>query len=177
MKIAIGVGHHLEEVDHQEEQAEAGKVAQLLHNLLVINGFRAEVFIGKLPDKVRSINAYDADIALDCHFNRLHWPYTNEFGSGFEVCVWPTSSYGHMLASHIIQSMENRLPFERRGKFGIQKRNDLYFLKHTVMPALILEPLFLDNPIERQFLRMKRGHEFIAMAAFNGITEYFKERP
>lgn len=173
-KIAVSVGHYQGEPTRDIEYPANETVANMLHNLLVVNGFKAEIFHGKLPDKVRAINDYNPDIAIESHFNRLHWPYTDEYGSGYEVCIWGGSVYGKVLGGKIIEGFSNKLPFRRRGT-GVLERTNLYFLKHTKCPALILEPLFLDNPLEAKFVEFEKGYQFIADAVYSGIVEYFKE--
>jgi len=175
-RIAIGVGHYLGEPTREYEYPANDKVAALLHSILTVNGYQADIFHGELPQKVEAINQFTPDIALDIHFNRLEWPYNRQrFGAGYEVCVWQGSVYGKLLAAQILKSFDERLPFERRGN-GIWERKDLYFLKHTRCPAAIPEPLFLDNPFEEPFLKTKRGYEFVATALFLGINSYFAER-
>lgn len=174
--VAIGVGHYLGEETREIEYPANEKTAGLLHSILSVNGAKAEVFTGKLPEKVAAINRYEPDIAIDIHYNRLHWPHRQDkFGSGYEVCVWQGSTWGTMLALKILEGFFRRLPFDRRG-LGVWERKDLYFLKHTSCPAVVPEPLFLDNPFEVPFLKTNRGYEFVATAIFSGITEYFKER-
>lgn len=175
-KVAVSVGHYLGEENKDEEYPANRKYATLLHNFLVLNGYTADIFEGHLQEKVTAVNAYKPDIAIECHFNALHYPYKEyEYGSGFECLCWQGSVYGKTLATRIVDNFQKKLPVERRGKYGIWERRDLYFLKHTHMPAVIPEPLFLDNPIESNFIHMKRGFEFIAEATYEGVNDYFKE--
>ncbi len=175
-RVGISVGHYLGEPTREYEYPANQRVAVLLHSILTVNGYQAEIFSGELPTKVKDINDYNADIALDVHFNRLAWPHNpTKFGSGYEVCVWEGSVYGKLIATQILQAFSERIPFERRGK-GVWERKDLYFLKHTKCPAVTPEPLFLDNPFEEPFLKTKRGYEFIATALYLGINGYFAER-
>jgi len=172
-KVAVGVGHYPGEEGKEEEYNANVKCANLLHNQLVLNGYRAELIEGHLTEKIKIINTFNPHIAIDCHFNALDG---EQYGSGFEVCTWKGSTWGKMLGAKLVESFQEYLPFDRRGKYGIWERNDLYFLKHTKCPAVISEPLFLDNPIDNKFVEMKRGFEIIATALYKGITQYFTER-
>jgi len=176
-KIAVSTGHYLNEPTRDIEYPANVRVAGLLHSLLITEGFSAELIPGgKLQDKVKQVNMFGPEIAIECHFNRLGWPHNpNNYGDGYEVCCWEGSRNGRKLAASVLEGFKEKLPFRRRGT-GLWERRDLYFLKHTRCPALIIEPLFLDNAAEVPFLEMKYGYEFIAEAVFNGIAAYFSQR-
>ena len=175
-RVAVSVGHYPEEDTREIEYPANEKVARILYDMLIVNAFSAELIPGgRLPDKVKAVNHFRPDIAIEVHFNRLEWPHNpTRFGDGYEVCVWKGSKSGKFLGGAVLEEFKHKLPFRRRGT-GIWERNDLYFLKHTVCPALIIEPLFLDNPTEVPFLQMKYGYEFIAEAVFIGVVRYFKQ--
>jgi len=176
-KIAVSVGHFPGEDKKDIEYPANVQVATLLHSLFVVNGFACDIFKGMLIEKVKGINAWGATAAVECHFNQLHWPFDpKEYGAGFETCVWPKSLKAKAWAGHVLTEFGERLPFDRRGT-GILERGDLYFCKHTHCPALIIEPLFLDNPLESVFLKMKRGYEFIAASVFHGTVRWLSENP
>ena len=61
------------------------------------------------------------------------------------------------------------LPFTDR---GLKKRDDLYLLKATTIPAVIVEILFIDNDQEASYLFYPRAHLLIAKAIFRGIEEH-----
>jgi len=176
-KVMVSVGHYSDENTREIEYPANLRVGQLLHSFLINNGFLCEIIEGgQLRDKVRSINIYNPDIAVECHFNRLSYPHDpKKYGSGYEVCIWQGSRSGRRLAGEILHQWKKRLPFKRRGT-GVWERTDLYFLKKTYCPSIILEPLFLDNATETTFLDMEHGYAFIAEATYLGIVGYFKER-
>ncbi len=173
IKIAISVGHQQGEESREVEYPANYSTAVLLQTELSIEGFQTEMFEGTLRDKVKAINKYRPAFAVECHYNRLNYPHDEKYGSGFETCIWEGSTYGKLLARKIMESFEEYLPFNSR---RIWERKDLYFLKHTNCPAILIEPLFLDNPVEKVFLEMKRGYDIIASAVMKGIISYCKER-
>lgn len=175
-RVAVSTGHYEEEYGKDIEYPANVTVARILYDMLITNAFSAELVPGgKLPDKVKAVNIFRPDLAIETHFNQLEWPHNPaRFGDGYEVCIWKNSHGGKLIGSAVLEEFKSKLPFRRRGT-GLWEREDLYFLKHTVCPALIIEPLFLDNPNELPFLKMRYGHEFIAEAVFLGIVKYFKQ--
>ncbi len=176
MRIAVSVGHQCGDPGKDIEWPANQKTATLLHSILTINGFQAEIFEGNLPTRVNMINAYGPELAIECHFNQLEWPFNpTKYGSGYETVIHKGSMNGKLLATAILEEFEMRLPTFRRST-GIIERDDLYFNKHTKCPACIIEPLFLDNPAESRFLDMPRGFDFIAQAAYQGVVKYLERR-
>jgi len=51
----------------------------------------------------------------------------------------------------------------------------MHFLKHTTMPAIILEPLFIDNDEDCRPLLSVKGRRSLAVAIAEGINLTAKE--
>lgn len=174
--VAISIGHFADEPRRDIEYPANVKLAGLIHSKLLLEGYTCNLIGGgQLQNKVSQVNSYRPEIAIECHFNWLEFPHNpQKYGDGYEVLCWPRSIGGKLLGTKVLEGFKERLPFRRRGT-GLQERSDLYFLKHTVCPALIIEPLWLDNPQEITFLSHKHGYEFIAEAVVLGIQRYFVE--
>lgn len=172
-KIAISVGHYLGEKTGDVEHNNAHKVADLLHGRLVTNGFYADIFEGTLESKVKQINKYAPDLALEIHFNALDMP--GKYGTGIETLYWKGSAAGKAFATCITNELFKTMPFKIRGQGGVVARDDLYFLGKVRSTAVIPEPLFYDNPIDNVFLAMERGHQFIADGLYNGIAAFISQ--
>ncbi len=81
-RVAISVGHYPEEDTREFEYPANDKLARLIYDMLIINGFAGQLVPGgRLQDKVKAINNFRTDIAIEVHFNRLEWPHNpNRFG-------------------------------------------------------------------------------------------------
>ncbi|MGA1824408.1 MAG: N-acetylmuramoyl-L-alanine amidase [bacterium] len=125
---------------------------------------------GPLKEKVAFINkeANEGSIAVEIHFNASD----SRKAQGIETLFFPGSTQGKRLAGSIQQALLDLLPFKDR---GIKERNNLYFLKATVIPAIIAEVLFIDNDQEASYLFYPRSHLLIANALFRGIEKHITE--
>lgn len=103
------------------------------------------------------------DLAIEIHLNSCPQPNT---ANGMEVLRYSNSEYGLKASVSVLDSMKNYLPFRNR---GIKNRNDLYFLKHTRIAAIIIEVLFLNNDRDANYLLYDRAHITIARAIVEGI--------
>jgi len=54
------------------------------------------------------------------------------------------------------------------------KKVTYYAIHHTVMPAVLVEPLYLTNPLEERLAMNPQYQQAIATGIFKGITEYVK---
>jgi N-acetylmuramoyl-L-alanine amidase len=70
------------------------------------------------------------------------------------------------IASHVHQSLLNRFPGHTdRGV----KLSNFYVLRHTKMPAILIECEFISNPEMRKFLHEPENQFAIANAIAGGI--------
>ena len=123
-----------------------------------------------LKEKVSFINsqAIEGSIALEIHFNA--WEPNK--AQGIETLYFPKSEKGKALAGCIQDALLGLLPFADR---GIKERDNLYFLKATAIPTVIVEVLFIDNDQEASYLFYPRSHLLIARALFQGIEGYIEK--
>lgn len=158
-KIGIGFGHTLTGAGSRtsvakgysinESQANR-EVGQKLVKLLSY-GFDVVVANQDRPDKtkdenlryrVKLVNDEKVDSYWEQHFNgyngtatgtvTLRYPGTHENGQ-------KSQRYAELMQEELVKvlGLKNR---------GISNRSDLHALKATNMPAIIMEPLFMDNP-------------------------------
>lgn len=107
-------------------------------------------------------NHSGADIFVSIHCNAF-----NACARGTEVEVYPSSTEGRKLAECVQNQIVTSLGTVDR---GAKDRPNLYVLKHTDMPAILVETAFIDNGEDAELLR-DRSTDFAAAIA-RGITDY-----
>ncbi len=75
------------------------------------------------------------------------------------------------LAQTIQSGVVSELKTESRGT----KSCNFYVLKHTNMPATLIEVAFLSNPAEEKMMNANAGVKKAAEGIFNGIADFFGE--
>jgi N-acetylmuramoyl-L-alanine amidase CwlD len=144
-------------------------IAKRLQRKLAKQG--AVVIMTRRTDKYRSLqsrvakaNRAKADIFISIHINSFLKSSVN----GTETYYYKYKD--RKLATHI----QNQLLKDLKSKNLRTKRARLYVLRHTKMPAALLEPLFLTHPQERRKVITPSYRDKIAQSIFQGITNYFK---
>jgi len=117
--------------------------------------------------KIIDINSLNPKLAIEIHFNAF-----NEQVKGHEVLYY--SKYGKYYANIINNNLSNMKEFgiDR----GITQRKDLFFLKTTKCPAVIVEPLFLDNNSEARYLLDSSFLDSLSFNIFTGIKEIMEQK-
>ncbi|MTI62213.1 MAG: N-acetylmuramoyl-L-alanine amidase [Firmicutes bacterium] len=149
------------------------KIAAKLHFLLQNRGIKVKMtrtddrylFLG---DRVRMANNLKADIFISIHCNASNSPRTN----GIETLYYPESFKGKVLAEEIQLKLVDKL---KRKDLGIKTRDDLFVLKYTSMPAVLIECGFLTNPEEKKLLTSDSYGNDIATAISSAASEYFEK--
>lgn len=116
--------------------------------------------LGEITD---TANASGADIFVSIHCNS----FANPAAQGTEVCVFPGSYAGQLLGNCIQRQIVDSLGTVDR---GLKNRDGLYVLKHTDMPAVLVETAFISNGEDAEKLR-DNADEF-ARAIARGVTDY-----
>lgn len=115
-----------------------------------------------LEEICRAANASGADIFVSIHCNAF-----NGEANGTEVEIYPTSSAGKSLGGCIQRQIVDSLGTTDR---GLRERGNLYVLKRTDMPAVLVEMAFIDHAGDAALLR-DRIDDF-ARAIARGVTDY-----
>ncbi|MDI3327556.1 MAG: N-acetylmuramoyl-L-alanine amidase [Alicyclobacillaceae bacterium] len=135
-------------------------------------GYRCEVlytraddrFVG-LSERARTANQAGASFFLSVHVNAGG-------GEGYEDYVYPglentqTSRIRDVLHDHVAHYLQ-KLGVADRGK----KEADLAVLRETVMDAVLLEVLFIDNAKDRSLLVSPEFQDQFAAAAVAGLAD------
>ena len=88
---------------------------------------------------VNMCNSHNVDLDVSIHFNA-----SDGNGHGTEVLVYSSESASNEAAQNIVNSIAN-LGFANR---GVKVRNNLYVLRKTNSPALLVECCFCDSEID-----------------------------
>jgi len=99
-----------------------------------------------LKDRCKIANENKCDYFISIHCNSSKKP--TEFG-GIEVFYYRGSKKGNYLAYHIINNILKRIFI--LGNRGT-KRGNFYVLRHTIMPACLVECGFVNNETDAEIL-------------------------
>lgn len=181
MKIFIDAGHNYSGADTGaegnglREQDVTYFVSSYLSKYLKDAGFEVKCSRNKLADNVaatlnRSINyrymqanEWKADIFISLHCDSS----SDKNARGAHICVYNENSTAARLAKDIMPHLL-KIGLEGRAK-QIVERKDLGVLKHTNMPAILIEMGFITNA---ENARIMRTPEVIAKAIFDGILSF-----
>ena len=100
-------------------------------------------------------NAHSVDLDVSVHFNSF-----NGSAKGVEVLYYNNKMAS--MASNVAKSISSKLGLVNR---GIKRRTDLYYLKNTKAPAILIECCFCDNKEDVS----KYNAEKMAKAIVEGI--------
>ncbi|MFI3200948.1 MAG: N-acetylmuramoyl-L-alanine amidase [Eubacteriales bacterium] len=171
MKINIHAGHNpdgmvacgaigliKESTANREVCAEVIRQLQILghitYDCTVNDGTSVSNVLTKIVTKCNT-NTVDLDVSI--HFNAF-----DGSAKGTEVLVYSTTSASNSYASGIVTEIAS-LGFTNR---GVKTRTDLYVLKNTNAPALLVECCFVDSVEDIS----QYDYKVMASAIVKGIT-------
>lgn len=128
-----GVGEHTEATrivaKMQHHLTLAGHDCMVVHRML------------SLPEKVELANGWNPDLGIEVHFNSHSTPQAH----GTEVLHYGESTRAQ--AAAMSRLIAKAIDTTDR---GAKERPDLFWLRKTAFPALLVETLFLSNPQEER---------------------------
>lgn len=119
------------------------------------------------PSVVRKANDSGADVFVSIHCNALDG---SGRAKGTETCVYSLAGQGAKLGQCIQSQVVESLGTTDR---GLKCRPSLAVLRHTAMPAALVETAFIDNDDDARLLA-ERQDDF-ARAIARGVTDYQTE--
>lgn len=141
------------------------EVSKMLGNKLEGSGYEVMVYQDDSLEYIaRTTNDWDADYFISIHCNSA---YTDQ-AKGSEVYCYSMIGEGARLAQCIQNRLVGRLAMVNRGV----KEANFYVLRHTEMPAVLVEMGFINNSEDCDKL-VNRTEDF-AEAIYQGIIRYLE---
>lgn len=122
-----------------------------------------------LQRRTRIANAIGAPAFVSIHMNAS----SAAQASGFEVLHYKPSGSGRSLAKAIIESVASGVP-ELKNR-GVKPRDNLYVLRATNMPAVIVECGFITNDGDRELVLDPDGSDRLAFSIAEGIKGWLEK--
>ena len=114
--------------------------------------------------RVNDAHSWGADYFISLHTNAA----VQSAATGSEAFVFSKPSVAADLAADILEELENYTGLRNRGVFA---RTNLYVLRRTAMPAILLELGFITNPNDAAL--MSGQPDLFARGIYEGILDYF----
>ncbi len=121
----------------------------------------------KNRDVVAMANASGAHLFVAIHLNSFISPKIG----GCETYYFTPQS--RRFANVMERYLSRTIHIKGRGV----KKVTYYAVHHTLMPAVLVEPVYLTNPLEERLVMRPQYQQAIATGIFKGITEYVKMNP
>lgn len=182
IKVYIDQGHNPQnpnagaEGSGLREQDVVFRIGVLLADLLLANG-NFEVRLSRpspstqlgtstassLAARVNQANSWGADYFLSLHTNASD----NSTATGIEAYAFYRPSAAFRLGEIILEELNETTGLRNR---GMQVRTNLYVLRRTQMPAVLIELGFITNP--RDAALMRDRPDLFAQGIYNGLIRY-----
>jgi len=126
-----------------------------------------------LSRRVEIAKQADAELFVSIHFNSSRVPTA----SGIEIFFYDSkqekrrTSASKRLADSILTRVLRRTQAHSRGV----KKGNLYVIRETTMPAVLLEGGFISNPADRANLKSVEYQDKIARGVADGVDYYFRK--
>ena len=138
-------------------------ITNCINDILLSKGINTKCLqIDSLPAICQEANSWGADYFVSVHCNAY-----DTVARGTEVEVFSYGTEASELANSVQSSIVKKLGTLDR---GLRERPGLYVLKHTDMPAILIELAFIDNTSDSKLLTEKI--QDFASAVASGILEF-----
>ena len=180
MKVFINPGHCVLNdpgaigINGLKEADVSKSIGNFLSHELEVLGYETKLCQNdSLEEVCKQANDWDADLFISIHCNAEHNPQAY----GTEIWTYHGESLSDKAATEVMNSMSYAFPdLFIRSDFSdgdVDKEAGFYVLKHTVMPAILIETAFISNPYEELFLASSTNQQYIAIAIADGISNFF----
>lgn len=117
-----------------------------------------------LQRRVALANSWPADYFISIHCNAN----TNPAINGTEVYVYQQNTQAYWLAQHVLGSIVEEVGTRDN---GVRLNPNLYVLRRTSMPAILVELAYLSNGGDA--LKLRDQQPAFARGIYNGLLSYF----
>lgn len=151
-----------------------GYIEQFLgHRIDVVYTRTTDEYVS-LEDRVKKANDLNAAYFISVHCNASEKSEV----CGVETHIHLKESITSSELAHLIQDqLKNRA---NRPSRGVKLKNDrlynLYVLKETKMPAVLVETGFMTNVEEEAYLNTEDGQDLLMSAVFRAFRDFMKEK-
>lgn len=146
------------------ESEVAADIAQRLADLVnLAEGQSFRLGPGTLSERAEIANTQDAGLFVSIHLNGSLDPGVQ----GTVTLYFPTSMLGRVYAERVQARLVQAIGTVDMGA----KSKNLYLLRGTKMPAILVEPCFITNKETEAMLREDAYMQKIAVAIFDGICQ------
>jgi N-acetylmuramoyl-L-alanine amidase len=121
--------------------------------------------VDELGARAEVANKNKADIFVDIHANSFGNPKVGGTGTYY----YQKSVYDKLLAQSIQDSVVSADGLNDRGIYPA----NFYVLKHTLMPAILIELGFISNPDEETLLNTPQFQQKLVQGIVNGLDSFF----
>ncbi len=133
---------------------------------------RSRDFFVPLPKRVNMANSHKADLFISIHFNSC----SSQDVEGIEVYYFNSSNKRAFASKGLATEVLNRMLMRTGAKSRGVKKSNMYVLKGTKMPAILIEGGFLTNRKERDQVRKKEYLDKLAKGTAEGIHQFVKSQ-
>ncbi|MGE4169526.1 MAG: N-acetylmuramoyl-L-alanine amidase [Candidatus Margulisiibacteriota bacterium] len=119
----------------------------------------------ELSERADQVNRLRPAVFVSVHINS----FVNDVMGGTETYYYKYKD--KRLAKAIHDEMVHTLGLKDNGL----RRSRLYVLRHTKVPAVLVEPVYITNPAEFEQLKQPEFRDKIADAIVRGLVAYFKD--
>ncbi len=180
-KIYIDPGHNYNGADTGatgyglKEQDVTVQIGVLLRDMLVNNGQTVKMSRENVTDTVASslnaslayryngANNWGSDLFVSIHCNAAN---TKAYGCETYYCTGSTQgkALADCIQPHLVAETNRYNRGVKSGNFAV--------IRHTNMPAVLVETAFIDNYDDNSFLASENGKKACATAIYKGICDY-----
>ncbi len=126
-----------------------------------------------LQERCDLANEIEADFFLSVHNNAF-----NPSETGTETLYYPSDASGVLTSPELAKIFhENMIDLTGNYNRGIKQRENLFVLRHTAMPAIIMEVAFLTNGNDASKLKEDKYLHTVAEALYNATLGTFSSYP
>lgn len=130
-----------------------------------------------LLDRVKRANNGKCDIFISIHFNAMGTKF-QIYAEGIETYYHGSSIVGEKLAKIIHNSLMQGSKMNNRGVKSdkVLYANGLYVLRHTIMPAILVECGFMDNKEDLALMKSTAYRKECAREICQGVCKFFDKK-